>query len=132
MAFNNAGVLREMQATPDVSVSQWQDIVETNLTSAFLGAKYQIPAMLARGRLADLYVDLRRLHGGHAGYRRLRGEQVRIDCGRTGLRRRIACPQADRGPEEIARSVLYLASDASSFTTGTALLVDGGVSVNWT
>ncbi|NUP12281.1 MAG: SDR family oxidoreductase [Polyangiaceae bacterium] len=32
-------------------------------------------------------------------------------------------------PEEIARSALYLASDASSFTTGTALLVDGGVSI---
>lgn len=35
-------------------------------------------------------------------------------------------------PEEIARSVLYLASDASSFTTGTAMLVDGGVSINRT
>jgi NAD(P)-dependent dehydrogenase (short-subunit alcohol dehydrogenase family) len=35
-------------------------------------------------------------------------------------------------PEEQARSVLYLASDASSFTTGTALLVDGGVSINRT
>jgi NAD(P)-dependent dehydrogenase (short-subunit alcohol dehydrogenase family) len=35
-------------------------------------------------------------------------------------------------PDEQARSVLYLASDASSFTTGTALLVDGGVSVNRT
>lgn len=32
-------------------------------------------------------------------------------------------------PEEIAQSALYLASDASSFTTGTALLVDGGVSI---
>jgi NAD(P)-dependent dehydrogenase (short-subunit alcohol dehydrogenase family) len=28
--------------------------------------------------------------------------------------------------DEIARSVLYLASDASSFTTGTTLMVDGG------
>jgi NAD(P)-dependent dehydrogenase (short-subunit alcohol dehydrogenase family) len=35
-------------------------------------------------------------------------------------------------PDEIARSVLYLASDASSFTTGSALLVDGGVSINRT
>jgi len=35
-------------------------------------------------------------------------------------------------PEEIARSVLYLASDASSFTTGSAMLVDGGVSINRT
>lgn len=32
-------------------------------------------------------------------------------------------------PEEIARSVLYLASDASSFTTGAMLMVDGGMSV---
>jgi NAD(P)-dependent dehydrogenase (short-subunit alcohol dehydrogenase family) len=33
-------------------------------------------------------------------------------------------------PEEIARSALYLASDASSFTTGAALLADGGISIN--
>ena len=30
-------------------------------------------------------------------------------------------------PEEIARSVLYLASDQSSFTTGAMLMVDGGM-----
>lgn len=31
--------------------------------------------------------------------------------------------------EEVARSVLYLASDQSSFVTGTTLMVDGGMSV---
>ena len=38
----------------------------------------------------------------------------------------------EASPEEQARSVLYLASDASTFTTGSALLVDGGVSINRT
>jgi NAD(P)-dependent dehydrogenase (short-subunit alcohol dehydrogenase family) len=35
-------------------------------------------------------------------------------------------------PEEVARSVLYLASDDSAFVTGTASLVDGGASITRT
>lgn len=35
-------------------------------------------------------------------------------------------------PEELARSVLYFASDDSSFVTGTASLIDGGLSINRT
>jgi NAD(P)-dependent dehydrogenase (short-subunit alcohol dehydrogenase family) len=34
--------------------------------------------------------------------------------------------------EELARSVLYLASDDASFVTGTAMLVDGGLSITRT
>ncbi len=34
-------------------------------------------------------------------------------------------------PEEIAWAIIYLLSDASGFTTGTNLIVDGGFSVNW-
>ncbi|MBB4193542.1 SDR family oxidoreductase [Rhizobium aethiopicum] len=33
-------------------------------------------------------------------------------------------------PDEVARSVLYLASDDASFVTGTASLVDGGISIS--
>ena len=63
IAFNNAGTLGEMGYTPDVSLAGWRDAIETNLTSAFLAAKYQLPAMLrARQRLADLHLDLRRLY----------------------------------------------------------------------
>jgi enoyl-[acyl-carrier-protein] reductase (NADH) len=34
--------------------------------------------------------------------------------------------------QEIASTALYLASDVSSFTTGNAMLVDGGLSINRT
>ena len=48
VAFNNAGTTGDMGATPDVSLLEWEDTIRTNLTSAFLGAKYQLPAMLDR------------------------------------------------------------------------------------
>lgn len=35
-------------------------------------------------------------------------------------------------PEELARSALYLASDDAAFVTGTAMLVDGGLSITRT
>jgi len=35
-------------------------------------------------------------------------------------------------PQELARSVLFFASDDSSFVSGTASLVDGGLSVTRT
>ena len=34
-------------------------------------------------------------------------------------------------PDEVAEAVLWLCSDASSFTTGHALPVDGGATAGW-
>ena len=48
VAFNNAGVLGEMCSVTDMTLELWRDVIRTNLTSAMLGAKHQIPAMLGR------------------------------------------------------------------------------------
>ncbi|WP_397474102.1 SDR family oxidoreductase [Pusillimonas sp.] len=49
-AFNNAGIVGEMQPVPDMTIGNWIDVISVNLTSAFLAAKAQIPAMKARGK----------------------------------------------------------------------------------
>jgi NAD(P)-dependent dehydrogenase (short-subunit alcohol dehydrogenase family) len=49
IAFNNAGTTGTPGSVPGLELAQWQETLDTNLTSAFVGAKYQIPAMQARG-----------------------------------------------------------------------------------
>jgi NAD(P)-dependent dehydrogenase (short-subunit alcohol dehydrogenase family) len=53
-------------------------------------------------------------------------EEIRSFVANLNAMKRIAAP------EELAKAALYLASDASSFMTGEAMLVDGGVSINRT
>ncbi|MFT7759297.1 UNVERIFIED_CONTAM: SDR family oxidoreductase, partial [Salmonella enterica subsp. enterica serovar Enteritidis] len=45
----NAATNGEMGPTPDVSLGGWQETIDITLTSAFLAAKYQLPAMQRRG-----------------------------------------------------------------------------------
>ena len=46
IALNNASTLGPFGApVPDISLAEWDNTLATNLTSAFLGAKYQIPAI---------------------------------------------------------------------------------------
>lgn len=169
IAFNNAGTMGEVGVTPEVSLAGWEDTIRTNMTSAFLGAKYQLPAMLARGGGSLIFTSTFVGHTvgfpGTAAYAASKAgliglvqtlasefgpEGVRVNALLPGgtdtpMGRTFASTPEDlafvqglhalkrmASPDEIAQSALYLASDASSFTTGTALLVDGGVSISRT
>ncbi len=48
-AFNNAGVVGEMQPIPDMGAGNWDDVMAVNLTAAFRAAKAQIPAIRRKG-----------------------------------------------------------------------------------
>ncbi|HZH02302.1 MAG TPA: SDR family NAD(P)-dependent oxidoreductase, partial [Myxococcaceae bacterium] len=50
IAFNNAGSSGAMGTVADLTADDWNETLASNLTSAFFAAKYQVPAMIARGR----------------------------------------------------------------------------------
>lgn len=167
VAFNNAGTVGVTGSVSELSLQDWQHTLHTNLSSAFLGAKYQLPAMLARGGGSLIFTST--FVGYSVGFAGL-AAYAASKSGLIGLTQALATEYGSRGvrvnallpggtdtpmghafantpeamvyvralhalkrlaqPEEIARSALYLASDASSFTTGTALLADGGVSIH--
>lgn len=169
IAFNNAGVLGAQSPTTELSLQQWQDVLDTNLTGAFLGAKHQLPALLARGGgsliFTSSFVGDTAAFPGVAGYAASKAgllglsRSIAVEFGAHGIRSNALLPGATdtpayrefgnseearnfiaslyalkrvAAPEEIAQAALFLASDASSFVTGSALAVEGGVSVNRT
>lgn len=57
IAINNAGVVGPYAPLAEVSLEDWQEVMGVNLTGAFLGAKAQIPALLARGGGSLVFVS---------------------------------------------------------------------------
>jgi NAD(P)-dependent dehydrogenase (short-subunit alcohol dehydrogenase family) len=49
-AFNNAGVTGPMRPTIELTPEEWASVMSINVTGTWLCMKYQIPAMLKRGR----------------------------------------------------------------------------------
>ncbi|MEL7509131.1 MAG: SDR family oxidoreductase [Cyanobacteria bacterium J06554_1] len=167
IAFNNAGITGNPGAATDLSLDEWNTVLATNLTSAFLGAKYQLPAMIDRGGGSLIFtssfvgytvgmpgmspyaasksglIGFVKVLASEYGSQRVRVNALLPGGTDTPMGRDFAnTPETMTfvqnlhalkrmaTPHEIALSALYLASDVSSFTTGSAMLVDGGVSIN--
>ncbi len=169
IAFNNAGTVGKGAPLPDIPVAEWHEVLATNLTSGFLGAKYQLPAMLARGGgsmiFTSTFVGYAVGFPGMAAYAASKSgligmaQVIAAEFGASGIRANALLPggtdtpmgravahtpelksfvqglhalKRQAEPEEIAQAALFLASDAASFVTGSAMLVDGGVSITRT
>lgn len=167
IAFNNAGIMGTLAPAQQISLADWEETLRVNLTGAFLSAKYQVPAMLERGRGSIVFTSTFVGHtvgfpntaayaaskAGLIGLTQvlaaeLAAKKIRVNAllpggvdtpmGRTvastpevfAYIQSLHAMKRISTPEEIAHSVLYLASDASSFTTGISLLADGGLSIS--
>ena len=161
IAFNNAGAMGPSRPLHEIEPQEWQDVLQANLTSAYLGARHQIspcwrgggsliftstfvgytagfPGMGAYAASKAGLIGLTQVIASEYGARGIRANALLPGGTDTPMGRDAGSPEARAyvenlhalkrlaTPAEIARSALYLASDASSFTTGTALLVDGG------
>jgi NAD(P)-dependent dehydrogenase (short-subunit alcohol dehydrogenase family) len=116
------------------------------ITSSIVGVKGD-PGVCAYITAKHAQVGLMRVLAKEAALRNIRvntihpgpvdnGFQLRVEMNLSGTLGRDATAffneiiplRRHARAEEVARSVLYLASDASSFTTGSLLMVDGGLS----
>jgi NAD(P)-dependent dehydrogenase (short-subunit alcohol dehydrogenase family) len=153
----------------ELSLAGWRDTLDINLTSAFLGARHQVPAMIDRGGGSIIFtstfvghtagmpgmaayaasksglIGLTQVLAAEFGAKRIRANAI-LPGGTDTPMSLTNAPGATpellafieglhalkrmARPDEIAHSVLHLASDASSFVTGTTFLVDGGVSIS--
>lgn len=152
--FNNAGIFNG-GVIQRYRRAQWQEMLDVNLTGAFLGIQAATDALIAAGGGSIINTSsiegLRGTpwaHGYVASKWGLTGltKSVAMELAPHGVRvnslhpGRISTPATDQMPEnlipiplgrpgrpgEVAAFVLFLASDESSFTTGSEFVVDGG------
>ncbi|WP_269821800.1 glucose 1-dehydrogenase [Nocardia asteroides] len=154
---NNAGIVNG-NLLPDFELSEWQKIIDINLTGTFLGMRASVPLLRKSGGGSIVNISsvegLRGsagLHGYVATKFAVRGltksaalelapQGIRVNSVHPGL---IRTPMTEgipedflqiplgRGadPEEVSALVVFLASDESSYSTGAEFVVDGGLTV---
>jgi NAD(P)-dependent dehydrogenase (short-subunit alcohol dehydrogenase family) len=111
-------------------------------TSTFVGYSFAFPGVAAYAASKSGLIGLTQALAAEFGPRGVRVNAILPGAVETGMYREMNDTSDKQAlmtnlhalkrvaqPEELARSVLYLASDESSFVTGTASLVDGGASI---
>lgn len=94
VGFNNVGSVGEMAPVADLSLEQWREVIDANLTSAFLAAKYQVPAMLEGGGGSILFTSS--FVGAAMGVSNM-GAYGAAKAGIVGLVRELAADYSPRG-----------------------------------
>ena len=151
---NNAGVL-DMAGIEATTRESWDRVVATNQTGVWLGMRAAAPAMRRAGggsvvNISSIYGLIG--SGGAAAYQGTKGavrlltKTAAIEFAPAGIRVNsihpgfirtpmtkhlpdniVMAPMGRPGtPDEVATFVVFLASDASSFMTGSVLVMDGG------
>jgi 3alpha(or 20beta)-hydroxysteroid dehydrogenase len=151
---NNAGIIN-VGLIEDYELSEWQRILDINLTGVFLGIRAVTPTMKAAGRGSIINISSIEgmagtiaCHGYTATKFAVRGltKSTALELGPCGIRVNsihpglIKTPMTEWVPEdifqtalgraaepvEVSNLVVYLASDESSYSTGSEFIVDGG------
>ena len=152
---NNAGIVA-LGKIGKFDMAQWQKVIDVNLTGTFLGMQAVVASMKAAGGGSIINVSsiegLRgapMVHPYVASKWAVRGlaKSAALELGRYNIRVNslhpgfIRTPMTEHfpddmvitplgrpgQPEEVATFVVFLASDESSFATGSEFVVDGGL-----
>ena len=152
---NNAGIV-QVAPLKTLDVARWQKVLDVNLTGPMLGIKAVIEPMIAAGGGSIINISSIEgmrgaawVHSYVASKWGLRGltksaalelapEKIRVNSVHPGFIRThmtkhlpddmVTAPMGRAGtPDEVATFVVFLASDESSFSTGSEYVVDGGL-----
>lgn len=152
---NNAGIANA-GPIDHYPKAKWDAVIAVNLTGVFLGAQAVVPTMKAAGRGSIINISSvegmrggAHLHGYVASKFGVRGltKSLAVELGPDGIRVNsvhpgfVQTPMTARLdptavpiplgrpalPQDVAGTVVFLASDDSAYTTGTELVVDGGM-----
>ncbi|WP_137844197.1 glucose 1-dehydrogenase [Microbacterium sp. 2FI] len=152
---NNAGIANAAPIE-HFTTAKWDAVIAVNLTGTFFGCRAVVPVMKTQGRGAIINISSVEgmrgspgLHGYTAAKFGVRGltQSLAVELGPFGIRvnsvhpgfirtdmttridpSRLDIPLGRPGdPADVAGTIVFLASDASAFTSGGEFVVDGGM-----